>query len=96
MANALLEIPIHDQEINSRLQTMFGLVEDELRAVLKEHIASGDFGIKQSSEQLARFLMAGIYGLRVFNKTQPDTSASFSFLGSKPFQYPIVELDKLL
>jgi TetR/AcrR family transcriptional repressor of nem operon len=75
LVNTLLEIPVHDQEINSRLQAMFGLVENELRGVLKEHIASGEFAIKQSPEELARFLVMGIYGLRVFNKTQPDISA---------------------
>ncbi|MBL6987388.1 MAG: TetR/AcrR family transcriptional regulator [Methylobacter sp.] len=75
LVNTLLEIPVHDHEINSRLQTMFGLVEEEFRCVLKQHIASGGFDNKQSPEELARFLLAGIYGLRVFNKTQPDISA---------------------
>lgn len=75
LVNTLLEIPVHDQEINARLQTMFALVEDEFRAVLTEYIASCEFEIKQSPEELARFLMAGIYGLRVFNKTQPDAAA---------------------
>lgn len=75
LVNTLLEIPVHDQEINSRLQAMFGLVENEFRGVLKEHIASGEFDSKQSPEALARFLVAGIYGLRVFNKTQPDVFA---------------------
>lgn len=75
LVNTLLEIPVHDQEINSRLQAMFGLVENEFRDVLKEHIASGGFDSKQSPEELARFLITGIYGLRVFNKTQPDRMA---------------------
>ena len=35
LVNTLLEIPVHDQEINSRLQTMFGEVENEFRDVLK-------------------------------------------------------------
>lgn len=75
LVNTLLEIPVHDREINSRLQAMFGLVENEFRGVLKEHIDSGEFDVKQSPEELARFLLAGIYGLRVFNKTQPDRMA---------------------
>jgi TetR/AcrR family transcriptional repressor of nem operon len=74
LVNTLLEIPVHDQEINSRLQSMFGEVENEFRDVLKEHIASGEFASNQSPEELARFLIMGIYGLRVFNKTQPDIS----------------------
>lgn len=72
LVNTLLEIPVDDQEINSRLQAMFGEVEKEFRGVLKEHIESGWFDNKQSPEELARFLLASIYGLRVFNKTQPD------------------------
>lgn len=85
LVNTLLEIPVHDQEINSRLQTMFGLVENEFRDVLKEHIASGEFAIKQSPEELARFLITGIYGLRVFNKTQPDISALKSIVDNLLF-----------
>ena len=50
LVNTLLEIPVHDQEINTRLQTMFGEVENEFKGVLKEHIASGEFGCKQSPE----------------------------------------------
>ena len=75
LVNTLLEIPVQDREINSRLQAMFGEVENEFKGVLKEHIQSGEFDSKQSPEDLARFLVAGIYGLRVFSKTQPDISA---------------------
>ncbi|MDD5277135.1 MAG: TetR/AcrR family transcriptional regulator [Methylovulum sp.] len=85
LVNTLLEIPVHDQEINSRLQTMFGQVENEFRDVLKEHIASGEFDGKQSPEELARFLVAGIYGLRVFNKTQPDIFALKSIVDNLLF-----------
>lgn len=80
LVNTLLEIPVHDREINSRLQTMFGEVEKEFRVVLKEHIDSGGFDNQQSPEALARFLVAGIFGLRVFNKTQPDISAMKSIV----------------
>jgi len=34
---------------------------------------------------LARFLVAGIYGLRVFNKTQPDISALKSIVDNLLF-----------
>ena len=75
LVNTLLEIPVDDLEINSRIQSMFRWVENEFRSVLIEHMASGELDIKQSPEALARFLVAGIYGLRVFNKTQPDVLA---------------------
>lgn len=85
LVNTLLEIPVHDREINSRLQAMFGLVENEFRGVLKEHIDSGEFDVKQSPEELARFLLVGIYGLRVFNKTQPDVVALESIVDNLLF-----------
>ena len=85
LVNTLLEIPVDDQEINSRLQAMFGEVENEFRDVLKEHIASGEYASTQSPEELARFLVAGIYGLRVFNKTQPDISALKSIVDNLLF-----------
>ncbi len=85
LVNTLLEIPIHDLEINSRLQAMFGEVENEFKCVLKEHIASGEFDSRQSPEELARFLVMGIYGLRVFNKTQPDISALKSIVDNLLF-----------
>lgn len=75
LVNTLLEIPVHDREINIRLQSMFGVVENEFRDVLKEHMASIEFDSRQSPEELARFLVTGIYGLRVFNKTQPGILA---------------------
>lgn len=85
LVNTLLEIPVQDKEINFRLQAMFGEVENEFRGVLKEHIESGEFDSKQSPEDLARFLVAGIYGLRVFNKTQPDISALKSIVDNLLF-----------
>ncbi len=85
LVNTLLEIPVDDREINTRLQTMFGVVEKEFRDVLKEHIESGGFDSQQSPEELARFLMAGIYGLRVFNKTQPGISALKSIVDNLLF-----------
>ena len=39
--------------------------------VLQEPIEFGGFDGQQSPENLAKFLMTGIYGLRVLNKTQP-------------------------
>lgn len=85
LVNTLLEIPVDDQEINSRLQAMFKEVENEFRDVLKEHKASGEYASTQSPEELARFLVAGIYGLRVFNKTQPDISALKSIVDNLLF-----------
>ena len=85
LVNTLLEIPVHDQEINFRLQAMFKEVENEFRDVLKEHKASGEYASTQSPEELARFLVAGIYGLRVFNKTRPDISALKSIVDNLLF-----------
>lgn len=82
LVNTLLEIPVNDREINVKLHAMFSEVEQALCSVLKEHRASNEHLNQQSPEALAKFLIAGIYGLRVFNKTQPDASTLKSIVDS--------------
>ncbi len=71
LINTLSEIPLQDTEINSRLQRMFAEVERELNGLLAEAIRNGDLP-EQDAEALAKYLVAGIFGLRIFNKMQPD------------------------
>ncbi|MBE0471414.1 MAG: TetR/AcrR family transcriptional regulator [Methyloprofundus sp.] len=72
LINTLSEIPVHDVEINTRLQTMFNQVEQELKQLLIEAKHADQLNPDQDPETLAKFLVSGIFGLRVFNKTQPD------------------------
>ncbi|MDF1583804.1 MAG: TetR/AcrR family transcriptional regulator [Methyloprofundus sp.] len=72
LINTLSEIPVHDVEINTRLQTMFNQVEHELKQLLIEAKHADQLSADQDPETLAKFLVSGIFGLRLFNKTQPD------------------------
>ena len=75
LINTLSEIPVQDAEINSRLQDMFTEVELELKQILIECKALGQLSEHQDPELLAKFLISGIFGLRIFNKTQPDMAS---------------------
>ncbi|NOQ63400.1 MAG: hypothetical protein GQ582_02670 [Methyloprofundus sp.] len=75
LINTLSEIPVNDVEINTRLQDMFAAVEQELQQLLIEAQMIGDLGKYQNPETLAKFLITGIFGLRLFNKTQPDSDS---------------------
>ncbi|MGR9117153.1 MAG: TetR/AcrR family transcriptional regulator [Gammaproteobacteria bacterium] len=75
LINTLSEIPVQDAEINSRLQQMFAEVEIELKKILLECQASGHLSAQQDPAELAKFLVSGIFGLRLFNKTQPEAGS---------------------
>lgn len=75
LINTLSEIPVSDIEINMRLQDMFADVELELKQLLIEAQATGHIDEHQDSETLAKFLVSGIFGLLLFNKTQPDSAS---------------------
>ena len=72
LINTLSEIPVHDAEINSRLQRMFAEVEVELKQIVIECQSSGQMSDRQDPAMLSKFLVSGIFGLRLYNKTQPD------------------------
>ncbi|ESS66725.1 transcriptional regulator, TetR family protein [Methyloglobulus morosus KoM1] len=73
LINTLSETPAHDAEINLRLQQMFTEIELALKGVLVECQVLGQLNTHQRPESLAKFLMTGIFGLRLFNKTQPNS-----------------------
>ena len=75
LINTLSETPVNDTEINSRLQTMFAEVELELQQLLIECKTQGQLHNDQDPDSLAKFLLSGIFGLRLFNKTQPDIAS---------------------
>lgn len=72
LINTLSEIPIQDAEINNRLQHMFAEVQRELQQVLSEAQQQGQLASDQNPEALAQYLVTGIFGLRLFNKMQPN------------------------
>lgn len=75
LVNTLLEIPAEDTQINRHVGQMFGFVETEFRKVLEEAIDKGELDPEKDPVALARLLVAGIYGLRVYNQTRPGKKA---------------------
>lgn len=75
LVNTLLEIPAEDEEIIGCVALMFREVEQEFCAVLREAKQRGDLSSEHDPKALARLLLTGIYGLRVYNKTRADAGA---------------------
>ncbi|MBE0436333.1 MAG: TetR/AcrR family transcriptional regulator [Methylomicrobium sp.] len=71
LINTLAEIGFQDEQIGVRLQRMFGEVERELTAVLVDCERAGLLNDKRGPALSARFLVSGIFGLRLFSKTLP-------------------------
>ncbi|MDT8405393.1 TetR/AcrR family transcriptional regulator [Sulfuriflexus sp.] len=75
LVNTLLEMPAEDAEINHRVSQMFAEVEGEFARILKEAQQCGDLSADKNPAVLAQLLVVGIYGLRVYHKTQPGTES---------------------
>ncbi len=72
LVNTLLEVPAEDEEINQRVIQALGYVEQSFRQVLTEALERGELASGKDPSTLARLLMTGIFGLRVYNKMQPQ------------------------
>lgn len=68
LVNTLLETPAKDDEINRRASRMLRTVEDKFRDVLDEAIADGSLPPGKEPALLAKVLVNGIFGLRVYSK----------------------------
>lgn len=75
LVNTLLEIPADDEEINQRVSGMLQTVETEFRQVLEEAQHKGDLAPGLKPDELGSMLITGIFGLRVYNRMQPDKQA---------------------
>ncbi|MDT8382777.1 MAG: TetR family transcriptional regulator C-terminal domain-containing protein [Gammaproteobacteria bacterium] len=74
LVNTLLEMPAEDAEINQRVCAMFTEVEAEFERVLREARDRGELAADRDPVALARLLIVGIYGLRVYHKTRPGAA----------------------
>lgn len=71
LVNALLENPVDDKEVNSRISGMFSKLSKTFEQLLKQAQEDHTLPEDSNAEELAEYLIASIYGLRVYNKTQP-------------------------
>lgn len=72
LVNTLLEIPTDDAEINQRVSQMLQQVEKSFCEVLLEAQQRGELAQDKDPARLARLLINGIFGLRVYNRMQPS------------------------
>ena len=72
LVNTLLETPPEDEEINQRASQALSYVEHRFHEVLAEAQARGEVDSGKDSATLARLLMTGIFGLRVYHRMRPQ------------------------
>ncbi len=72
LVNTLLEVPAEDEEINQRVIQALEYVEKRFCQVLTEALERGELASGKDPSTLARLLMTGIFGLRVYNKMHPQ------------------------
>lgn len=75
LVNTLLEVSAEDAEINQRVTGMLQKVELEFRKVLEEARGSGELPAHKNTEALARTLISGVFGMRVYNRMNPGKKA---------------------
>ncbi len=72
LVNTLIETPIEDREINQRVTQMLQVIENAIHSALKEAAESGELSPEKQPAALAKMLITGIFGMLVYNKTQPS------------------------
>ena len=72
IVNTMLEMSSHNKTVQAKGNMQLQAVEDELVKGLYQAQAMGEISKNKSPEDLAKFLMVSIWGLRVLAKTNPD------------------------
>lgn len=75
VGNCTAELARHDREAAKRVRRSMGLVEGTFRAALVRARKQGEIASGADVDALARFLVAGIQGLRLVGKANPDRAA---------------------
>lgn len=71
LVNTLIETPIEDSEINHRVTQMLQVIENAIHITLKEAAENGELSPQKQPAALAKMLITGVFGMLVYNKTQP-------------------------
>lgn len=72
LVNALVQMPVDDDELAARLAAMFAAMEAEFVRVLEEARRCGELGEEKEPQACARLLLTGLYGLRVYQRGRPS------------------------
>ena len=73
--NTLLELATEDDEIRIRITDYLNSIESEFASTLEKARAAGQISADKDPASLAKFLMTGIWGMRVMSSTRPDAKA---------------------
>lgn len=76
MVNTVLEMSSHNKKVQAQANRQLQAVEDELVKGLQQAQAMGEIPENKKPEDLAKFLMVNIWGLRVLVKTNPDSESA--------------------
>lgn len=68
MINTATELAAQDEEIRQRLQTMFDSHQQQFQQVLKRAQQQGELAKDRDAESLARFLLMGVRGIRLYSQ----------------------------
>ncbi|MBV7317480.1 TetR/AcrR family transcriptional regulator [Shewanella sp. NIFS-20-20] len=74
LTKALNEIAQQDEGIQAIISSNLATWQQHLAAVFDQAKANGELQSQRDSQQLARFLAMGIYGLRTFAHTHPEAN----------------------
>ena len=69
MINTATELAEHDEEIKNRLDEMFSSHELQFYQLLQQAQSTGELASGKDAESLARFLLMGIRGIKVYSQT---------------------------
>lgn len=72
LINTLLEVTEHDKEISNVISKTFEQLEAGFVSVLKQAKEQGVISANKNPENLAKLLIVGMYGLRVYSKGNTD------------------------
>ena len=72
IVNTMLEMSSHNKVVQAKANKQLQAVEDELVKGLQQAQEMGEISKNNTAEDLAKFLMVSIWGLRVLAKTNPD------------------------
>lgn len=71
LQKALNELAQQDEEVESIISKMLTEWQESFTALIQKALLNQELQSSRSPEQLARFLVMGIYGLRTFSHTKP-------------------------
>ncbi len=75
MVNTMLELATEDDEIRHKITDYLLQVENMFCSTLKKAQDAGELPADKDPEAIAKFLMTGIWGMRVLSSTRPDPQA---------------------